>query len=480
MAVRDVPHRPPSDDETTPAMKGDSNAGSSSNERYRPLPTGMHGLDPATVKRNQRERLQNALIELIAHKGYPAVRIVDLAKLAHVSPPTFYGLYSDKEDLFLNTYDEIAERTVKTVMGAYTASPRGQQLLQAMSAFAELAVQEPQPISLYVLGAFGAGSRMLNRRTQALKAFEDRIRHSRDGTAPSDEIDLTVKFILGGIREVTTSRLRTGREQELPDLASELTHWAAFYPRRLPEELLLQEEELDAGSDASLEPSERARRAEGRLPSGRSDLPRQFIVKSQQERIVDATAAIVAEKGLAALTIPEIARRANVSYQTFYGIYPSKHDAFMGAQKVGMHQALRITVEAYDAHKDDWPRAVAASLTALIHYLASEPAHAHLSVVDTFAASPETIEIRNAGMDAFAAYLLQGQRLAPERSAVPSITAEAVAGGVWQVLHHYIQSERVQELPFVAPQLIYMALTPYVGTAEAVRASCQGVQPASA
>ena len=41
------------------------------------------------------------------------MRIVDLAKLAHVSQPTFYSLYADKEDLFLSTYDEVAERTAQ-------------------------------------------------------------------------------------------------------------------------------------------------------------------------------------------------------------------------------------------------------------------------------------------------------------------------------------------------------------------------------
>jgi AcrR family transcriptional regulator len=470
MAVRGASDRPPGDDGSAPVVTGASAAEETSEQRYRPLPTGLHGLDPDTVKRDQRERLQSALIELIAEKGYPAVRIVDLAKLAHVSPPTFYGLYSDKEDLFLSTYDEIAARTVRTVLSAYGDSPRGQRLLAGMRAFAELAVAEPKPISLYVLGAFGAGSRMLQRRRDTLDAFEERILYSRDGTAASDAIDFTVKFVLGGIREVTTSRLRHGREAELPELAGELTEWAECYPRQLPPELAVAATKASAQDDGGLQPSERARRAEGRLPSGRSDLPRQFIVKSQQERIVDATAAIVAEKGLAALTIPEIARRANVSYQTFYGIYPSKHDAFMGAQKVGMHQALRITVEAYDAHKDDWPTAVGASLSALIDYLVSEPAHAHLSVVDTFAASPETIEIRNASMDAFAAYLLKGQGAASERHA-SSVVAEAIAGGVWQVLHYYIANDRIRELPRVAPQLIYMALTPYVGAERATSAA---------
>ena len=82
-----------------------------------------------------------------------------------------------------------------------------------------------------------------------------------------------------------------------------------------------------------------------------------MVVKSQRERIVDATAAIVAEKGFAGLTIPEIASRANVSHETFYEMYPTKHDAFLGAQKVGLHQALRVTVEAYEAHEGQWPKA---------------------------------------------------------------------------------------------------------------------------
>src|SRR6202007_2220434 len=100
--------------------------------------------------------------------------------------------------------------------------------------------------------------------------------------------------------------------------------------------------------------------AERRLPSGRHDLAREEVIKSQRERIVDATAEIVAEKGFAGLTIPEIASRANVSHETFYEMYPTKHDAFLGAQKVGLHQALRTTAETYETHGSDWPSGVAA------------------------------------------------------------------------------------------------------------------------
>ena len=250
-------------------------------------------------------------------------------------------------------------------------------------------------------------------------------------------------------------------------LADELAAWAGCYPRRLPTGLDLPPAKRRRSPAAKTASSERARRAEGRLPSGRSDLPRQFIVKSQRERIVDATAAIVAEKGLAALTIPEIARRANVSLQTFYDIYSSKYDAFLGAQKVGMHQALGIAVEAYEAEQADWPRALRAGLSALIEYLASEPAHAHLSLVDTFAACPEALEIRSSMMQAFATYVTPGYELARGRRDVPAIAAEAIVGGVWQVLHHYADDGRIAELPAAAGQLTYFALAPFLGPAEA-------------
>lgn len=497
--------------------------------RYRRLPTGVHGLDPEEVRRDQRERLQAALVELIAERGYKAVRILDLTKLARVSRPTFYSLYADKEELFLAAYDEIAQRTAQTILAAYGAqgSP-GERLRRAIRAFAELAAAEPEAMSLMVLGAFGAGPKALERRNRTLSALEQSIQANRAGADRSDavrpdadaggargasatkalargaarsgnarnetkaakeagESDLMVKVILGGIREVTAARLRRGQARELPGLADELATWAESYPAKLPAGLAIggtgarREQPKPADGPSAADglaaaegrartlASARARQAEGRLPSGRHDLPRPFIVKNQRERIVDATAAIVAEKGLQSLTIPEIARRANVSHQTFYEMYPTKDDAFLGAQKVGLHQALGVAVQAYEAHGDDWSLGVATGIRALLDYLASEPAHAHLTVVDTFAASPTAIEIRDTGLHAFAAYLQPGYHHAPAKRRVPGIAPEAIAGGIWQALHDQIDDERVEDIAELAPQMVYFALTPFIGSKAAAQ-----------
>jgi AcrR family transcriptional regulator len=321
-------------------------------------------------------------------------------------------------------------------------------------------------MTLALLGTFGAGPRALERRDRTLHALERIVSAGRavsDGELPRD---LTVKFLIGGIREASATRLRQGRAHELVELAGELGRWANAYPPAMPlglEGPLRVRRRDDDGNGNASQASQRSRRAEGRLPSGRHDLPRDMVVKSQRERIVDATAAIVEEKGFAGLTIPEIASRANVSHETFYEMYPTKHDAFLGAQKIGLHQALRVTAEAYEAHGGEWADGVAAGLHALMEYVCSEPMHAHLTLVDTFGASPEAIEIRENALRSFTAYLQPGFAQAAADVDVPEVAAEAVAGGIWQVLHHYIEQRRVDELCDAAPQLIFLTLSPFLG-----------------
>ncbi|HXP28454.1 MAG TPA: hypothetical protein VN804_01750, partial [Solirubrobacteraceae bacterium] len=106
---------------------------------------------------------------------------------------------------------------------------------------------------------------------------------------------------------------------------------------------------------------------------------------------------------------------------------------------------------------------VAAGMHALLGYVSSEPEHAHLTLVDTFGASPQAIEIRESALGAFVEYLQPGYRHAVAHVEVQPVAAEAVAGGIWQILHHYTEHERIDELRDAAPQLIYLTLSPFIG-----------------
>ncbi len=154
-------------------------------------------------------------------------------------------------------------------------------------------------------------------------------------------------------------------------------------------------------------------------------------------------------------------------------MYPTKHDAFLGAQKVGLHQALHVTVDAYESRDAEWEHGVAAGMHALMEYVCSEPTHAHLTLVDTFGASPEAIEIRENALLAFTEYLQPGFDAAPADLEVPETAAEAVTGGIWQVLHHYIEHDQLHELCDATPQLVFLTLSPFVGAEVAAEAARQ-------
>jgi hypothetical protein len=53
---------------------------------------------------------------------------------------------------------------------------------------------------------------------------------------------------------------------------------------------------------------------------------------------------------------------------------------------------------------------------------------------------------------------------------VPVIAAEAITGGVWQILHDYVDTGRISELSDLAPQVSYLALVPFLGADAAAEA----------
>jgi AcrR family transcriptional regulator len=446
--------------------------------RYRGLAPRTHGLDANAVARHQRARLRAAMVELVVRQGYHAIRVADLIRLAHVSRPTFYALYRDKEACFLDAYDETSRRVTRTILDAYRRSrAEGGPVRAGMGAFLGLAAAEPDATAFFVYGGLGGGARGLERYNRAFVALMRRLR----GGLPAAAVDdLTIRAVLGGVREVVAIRLRRGEAQELPGLADDLTAWALSYPPSAP--AILTAHRPRAVKLPTLEEqrpwrptSPRERFA--RLPSGRHDLTREFIEYSQRERILDALADIVAEKGYPGLTVTEIARRANVSHKTFYEHFPGKREAYLAAGRMGGEWGFQAAVEAYAAHAGDWPRAVAAGLEAYLRYLAVEPGHARLGFVDIFTADPEVLQLRDEIVGAFVAYLDPGFELAGAERPVPRIAPDAIGGAIWELLQDHIQHEPIERLPLIAPQVVYLALTPFLGAARAARVAVGEPEP---
>ena len=81
----------------------------------RQLPRGRHTLDAETVAAQQRARLHEAAIELLAERGYSATTVQDLTTAAGISTITFYDLFSGKSELVLDAFDALVASACATL-----------------------------------------------------------------------------------------------------------------------------------------------------------------------------------------------------------------------------------------------------------------------------------------------------------------------------------------------------------------------------
>jgi AcrR family transcriptional regulator len=171
-------------------------------------------------------------------------------------------------------------------------------------------------------------------------------------------------------------------------------------------------------------------------------------------------------------------KQSSLSANSSYEHFTDKEDAFLVAYEVGHGKSLALVERAHDA-ASDWATAVAAGLTALLEFLASEPAFAHMALVDALIATPRTADRANKGIVRYGQLLTPGFDEAPEESRPPQITIEAIAGGISELCLTYIAQGHAQQLTELAPWLVYFALAPFVGTEVAGQVATERTTSAS-
>ena len=214
-------------------------------------------------------------------------------------------------------------------------------------------------------------------------------------------------------------------------------------------------------------------RASHQLPAGRHGMPRSFVVSNQRERVLDAVMQVVAEHGYARRRIADVVGVAGVSRRTFYDQYANKEDAFLAAYDLVVEQLMGAVAAAYAMPAASWPARIGRGLNGLLRLLADEPALARVCVVEVLAACPAALARRTEAMKRFRTFL-DPRADAAVPGGPPSLTAETVVGGVYEVIYSRVVAGRTQELPGLLPELLYTVLVPFVGadvaTAESARA----------
>ncbi len=202
-----------------------------------------------------------------------------------------------------------------------------------------------------------------------------------------------------------------------------------------------------------------------RLPPGRHGLSREFIAENQRERLLNGVVEAVAEHGFNEATIGRITDAAKISRRTFYEYFPGKEECFLAAYEM-IDAHVRGAMLAAPEPSLPWPEQVRASLAALLGVLARDAAIARFYLVEPLAAGGEIAARYRDAMQLLAETIRP--KAGPAEMDV-EVRDQALMGGVAALIVRRLKTGGPERLLELLPDLVELALAPYLGRDEARR-----------
>jgi AcrR family transcriptional regulator len=182
------------------------------------------------VTESQRNRIHQAMIEVVAARGYPETRVVDVIRVAGVSRKTFYELFDSKEDCFLAAYDVLLDNLLGESGEAFESklgNPWSERISAALERLLQHLAEHPEEARFAIVEVLAAGPKALARRDAALRQFTGFLEAGRSET--SVELPgITSLAVAGGINELLYSEILHGAISRLPSRLPDLMFWVAL------------------------------------------------------------------------------------------------------------------------------------------------------------------------------------------------------------------------------------------------------------
>ena len=202
-----------------------------------------------------------------------------------------------------------------------------------------------------------------------------------------------------------------------------------------------------------------------RLPPGRHGLSRLFVAENQRERLLNGVVEVVAERGYNAATISSITAAAKISRRTFYEHFEGKEDCFLAAYEM-IETHVLDSMSAAPGAEGPWPDRVRARLSALLDVLSRDDAVSRCFLVEPLAAGGEPAARYREAMQLLAATL----RPEPPPSGLDmEVRDQALVGGIATLIVRRLNTGGAARLPQLLPDLVELALAPWLGREEAKR-----------
>jgi AcrR family transcriptional regulator len=440
------------------------------------LRRGPRLISAEEAARQQRTRLQEAMIEIVLRSGFAATTVGELVGLAEVSKSTFYELFTGKEDCFLAAFDRAIARAARRVAAAYgrPGDFRG-RLTACFAEIMELVVEDPGTARFVVVESLTLGAPGIARRQRAATEFEAMVQRGFEGSRSRVEVSgVVVRGVVAGLQGVIYRHLRAGEVEALPGLVSELVDWALSYQRRPGAAMGVAMRA--AGRPAPLPPDRELGPMEAIPWAEPASSARSRSALTSRERIERAAVQVVAAGGYPTLSIPGISAAAGISNTTFYAQFSSKREAFLAGFATMASQALRAAGETF-ASLPDRREGVGAGIRALLEFYARQEIVPRIIFVELATAGPGALDRVDEVFEAFTGFLRPGAALTGFEASVTESLQPAIVSAVWAAIEYEVAHGRIATLPDLGPDIALLVTGPMSRPARAAQAAAKRRAP---
>jgi hypothetical protein len=128
-------------------------------------------------------------------------------------------------------------------------------------------------------------------------------------------------------------------------------------------------------------------------------------------------------------------------------------------------RAFAACANACSSSPDRWAGSVRAAIDALFELLSSHPDQARACLADD-SSGRDALARRDRMLDRFAELLRPGFAIAA--TPPPTVVADAITGGIYEIVRGHVLDGRLGELPAAVPDATVVALSPFVGMGDAL------------
>jgi AcrR family transcriptional regulator len=193
----------------------------------RGLPRGEHSLPKGFVAHNQRERIFDAVANLTAAKGYPALSLEEIVAEAAISLQTFYEHFENKEEAFLATFEMgHAKATAAINRSLDLRLSWAQNVRFGLTALLEFLASEPSIARLACVDILIAYPHVTGRVNEANFSYIELLDIGPEDTYPNMPAPVMREASVGGIFELLHDYILHGRTQRVMELIDHVMYIA--------------------------------------------------------------------------------------------------------------------------------------------------------------------------------------------------------------------------------------------------------------